>query len=111
MSADGVVWGMCEAYGCPLLGSYGVGGKWLCCCHFRAPVAAFDGITAEIHRHRGLVDAALLARRTGAGYKAIKHAEDQLVILTHEIGTQQSIPTAPVVGPTHGEHHFSETDA
>jgi hypothetical protein len=74
-------------------------------------VATFDGITAEINRHRNLVDAALLARRTGAGYLAIKQPEDQLVILTHDIGTQQSIPTASVVGPTHGEHHFAETDA
>lgn len=111
MSTDGIAWGICEAHGCPLVGSYGVGGKWFCCCHFRAPVATFDGITAEINRHRNLVDAALLARNTGAGCKAIKHAEDQLVILTHEIGQQQSFSTAGVVGPTHGDQHFAETDA
>lgn len=111
MSTDSTMWEECTANGCPLFGSYGVSGKWLCCCHFRAPVAAFDWITAEVNRNRNLVDTALLARRTGASSSQIKHAEDQLVILTHEIGRQQSFTTAGVVGPTHGEQHFSETDA
>lgn len=100
---------MCEAYGCPLFGSFGVGSKWLCCCHFRANAGTNDAITAEIHRHKNLVDASLTARRTGAGYAAIKHIEDQLVILTAEIWQQQSIPTVGVVGPTSGAEHFAET--
>lgn len=107
---DGTVWGMCAAYGCPLTGSFGVAGKWFCCCHFRASGSTNDAITAEIHRHRNLVDAALLARRTGDGH-GVKHAEDQLVILTAEIGQQQTIPTAPVTGPTHAATSYAETDA
>lgn len=111
MSIDDVHTDTCAAYGCPLLGSFGVGGKWFCVCHFRANAAVNDAITAELNRHRGIVDALLLARRTGAGHADIKALEDELISHTHEIGRQQSIPTAGVVGPTHAEPPFTETDA
>lgn len=88
MSTDGIAGDQCAAYGCPMLGSFGVSGKWYCSCHFRAQPAASVAITAVLNEHRSLVDLVLLARRTGAGYQAIKEPEDQLIELTREVGRQ-----------------------
>jgi hypothetical protein len=111
MNADGTAWGMCAAYGCPLLGTVGDAGKWVCCCHFNIGGAANDAITAELHRQKPLVDRVLSLRATHAGYRAILAVESELIELTREIGRQHSIPTACVVGPTHAEPSFSEIDA
>lgn len=64
MSAEGYAGELCAAYGCPLLGSFGVSGRWYCCCHFRLDASARDAVTAALNQHRNLVDRALLARRT-----------------------------------------------
>jgi hypothetical protein len=109
MSTSADEWGYCAAFGCPLLGSFGVGGKWYCCCHFRANPSSNDAITAAINRHSNLVQRALSARQTFAGYAEIKAAEDELVEITREIGRQSSIPTAPIIGPTHAMTHYAET--
>lgn len=81
----------CAALGCPLLGSFGVSGQWYCVCHFRADVGAHNPITAVLNQHRNLADHAVLARRTYAGWHAIKEAEDPLIDLTHEIGKQYAM--------------------
>ncbi|MBR7905953.1 hypothetical protein KDX27_30330 [Burkholderia cenocepacia] len=111
MSADGVAAGSCAAYGCPLLGSFGVSGKWYCCCHFRGTAASNDAITSVLVQHREKAERAVYLRRTFAGYKAILAAENELIELTREIGKQYDIPAGGVTGPTHAEPHFSETDA
>lgn len=111
MSADGTAQGMCSAWGCPLLGTVSDGGKWSCCCHFNVGGAANDAITSELHRQKPLVDRALSLRATYAGYAAVLAAESELIEITREIGRQYSIPTAGVVGPTHAEPSFAETDA
>lgn len=100
----------CAAYGCPLLGSFGVSGKWYCCCHFNASPARNDAITLAINAHRGLADQAVMLRRTFAGYKAIKAVEDRLVELTREVGAQQPMQVAGVIGPTHATPHYTERD-
>lgn len=94
----------CAAYGCPLLGVYGVSGKWYCCCHFNANPSLNDAITAEIHRQQPMADHIVSLRRMG---KADRELEQQLIGIVREIG--QQTPMAPIVGPTSGETHFSET--
>ncbi|CAG9259582.1 conserved hypothetical protein [Burkholderia diffusa] len=111
MSTDGVAAGSCAAYGCPLLGSFGVSGKWYCACHFRGTAASNDAITSVLVQHREKAERAVYLRRTSAGYKAILAAENELIELTREIGRQYDIPSSGVTGPTHAEPHFSETDA
>lgn len=96
----------CAAYGCPLFGVHGVSGKWYCACHFNANPALNDAITAELHTQKPLVDQIVSLRRCG---NANRELESKLLNLIREIG--QQIPLAPVAGPTHGERHFSETDA
>ncbi|CAG9241108.1 hypothetical protein BDI4_100049 [Burkholderia diffusa] len=59
-------WGYCAAYGCPLLGTVGRGGRWWCCCHAEAGVEANDAITHGIRRHQA-VHAATLDVRGSAG--------------------------------------------
>lgn len=110
---------LCAAYGCPLIAAIGAGNRWYCACHFRHPISAFDAITAELHRHKPLVDAAINARRSYAGYVAIRDAENALIALTGVIGQQYALRpttarTAGVNGPategsgdsrsTSGEH-------
>lgn len=97
---------LCAAYGCPLLGVYGVSGKWFCCCHFGANPGLNDAITLELHRQKPMVDQVLALRRAG---QASKDLESRLVEIIREIG--QQAPLAPVTGPTHAEPHFSETDS
>ncbi|KVN25612.1 hypothetical protein WJ63_15900 [Burkholderia pyrrocinia] len=111
MTTDGVMGESCAAYPCPMLGSFGVSGRWFCCCHFRASAAANDAITSVLNQHIAIVDRIKLLRREGAGYKAILAAENQLIELTREVGRQYDMPTAGVTGPSHAEPHFSETDA
>lgn len=78
----------CASAGCPMLGTLGVSGNWYCVCHFRAQPSSSAAITAVLNQHRSLVDRVLLERRTGAGWAAIKEAEDPLIDLTGEIGKQ-----------------------
>lgn len=96
----------CAAYSCPLLGVYGVSGKWYCACHFNANPALNDAITVELHRQKPLVDQIVLARREG---RADAKFEGELIDIVREIGQQP--PLAPVSGPEYGQPHFSETDA
>jgi len=96
---------LCAAYGCPMIAAIGMAGHWYCACHWRSPVAAFDAITAELHRHKPLVDAANYARRSFAGYVAIRDAENALTGTTHALGQQYALHpvrerTGPVIGPT-----------
>ncbi|KVZ26987.1 hypothetical protein WL14_00650 [Burkholderia cepacia] len=91
MSADGVAAGSCAAYGCPLLGSFGVSGKWYCCCHFRGSSASSPAVTSVLIQHAAIVDRAKLLRRTGGGYAAILAAENELIELTREVGRQYEI--------------------
>lgn len=96
---------LCAAFGCPLLGTFGVNSKWYCACHFNANPSLNDAITAELHRQKPLVDRIVSLRRN---HEADAALEGELVNLVREIGQQQSIPTAPVTGPTHAAHHYSE---
>lgn len=111
MTADGIPTESCAAYGCPLFGSFGVSGKWYCACHFRGTSASNDAITSVLMQHREKAERIVSLRRTGAGYKAILAAENELIELAREVGRQYDIPSAPVTGPTHAQPHFSETDA
>jgi hypothetical protein len=96
----------CAAYGCTMLGVYGVSSKWYCACHFNANPALNDAITAELHRQKPMVDQIVSLRRCG---KTDSKLEGELIDIVREIGQQP--PLAPVSGPEHGEPHFSETDA
>jgi hypothetical protein len=96
----------CAAYGCPMLGVYGVSGKWYCACHFNVNPALNDAVTMELHRQKVLVDQIVALRREGC---ASGKLEGELLDITRQIGAQP--PLAPVTGPTHGTPHFSETDA
>ncbi|WP_321899889.1 hypothetical protein [Paraburkholderia heleia] len=113
---------LCAAYRCPMIAAIGVGGQWYCACHWYAPVAAFDAITAELHRQKACVDAAIHARRAYAGYASIRDSENALIELTRTLGEQYSLAptrgaTGKVIGPpagTTGHAYYanreSETD-
>jgi len=45
---EGRPWGMCAAYGCPLLGSIGSDGRWYCFCHVNKPSSVNDAISQEL---------------------------------------------------------------
>ncbi|MFP3185071.1 MAG: hypothetical protein RXR52_33665 [Paraburkholderia sp.] len=62
MSDSDASWGMCEAYGCKLLGTIGHGGKWFCFCHAGSE-GRRDAITAALAKHEFLVNATLDIRR------------------------------------------------
>jgi hypothetical protein len=101
----------CAAYGCPMIAAIGIAGQWYCACHWREPVAAFDAITAELHRQKPLVARATAARQTHAGFAAICAAENELIALTHELGQQYALTPHErphnVIGPTHGDEHWT----
>jgi hypothetical protein len=86
---------LCAAYGCPMIAAIGAGSRWYCACHFRHPISAFDAITAELHRHKPLVDAAIYARRSCAGYIAIRDAENALIAFTGVICQQYALKPTP----------------
>lgn len=46
--SNGQAWGMCAAYGCPLLGSIGSDGRWYCFCHANKPSSLNDAISQEL---------------------------------------------------------------
>jgi hypothetical protein len=61
---QGQPWGMCVAFGCPLLGTMGGEGKWYCFCHVGRPSAFNDAITRHLREHeRAIVDLTLAIRR------------------------------------------------
>jgi len=97
----------CAAYACPLIGVYGAGGKWYCCCHRNADASRNDAITLAINSHRDLADKAVLLRRTNGEFFEL---ENQLVELTRDAGTQRSMAAASVIGPTHAPQHYSESE-
>jgi hypothetical protein len=107
-NADGIAWGMCSAYGCPLIGSMSddVGGKWYCFCHVRQPHALNDAITATLHRNKPMVERVLIARRA---HEANAGLENELRTITQDVGTTAPIPMAPVTGPTHAADHYTES--
>lgn len=74
-----------------MIAAIGVAGHWYCACHWREPVTSFDAITAELHRQQALVDAANGARRSRAGYVAIRDTENVLIEITHALGQQYSL--------------------
>lgn len=106
-NADGTPWGMCSAYGCPLIGSMSddVGGKWYCFCHVRQPHSLNDAITAVLHRNRPMVDRVIAARRAHAANAGL---EGELLRMIQDVGTTAPIPTSPVTGPTHANVHYME---
>lgn len=98
----------CAAYGCPMLGVYGVSGKWYCSCHHNANPALNDAITAELHRQKATVDRIVLARREG---RCDVQLENELITLVREIGEQLPLPKANVIGPEYAGPHFTETES
>jgi hypothetical protein len=98
----------CAAYGCPMLGVYGISGKWYCPCHHNASTGQNDAITAMLHQQKATVDRVVLARREG---RADAQLENGLILLTREIDTQQTMHGAPVIGPESAAPHFTETES
>jgi hypothetical protein len=95
----------CAAYGCPLMGTFGVNGKWYCPCHHNADPSLNDAITAELHRQKATVDRIVLARRE---HCADAKLENGLILLVREIGTQQTFHGAGVIGPESAGPHYPE---
>lgn len=77
---QGQAWGICAAFGCPLLGSIGSEGRWFCFCHVNKPSTFNDSITRELReRQMHIVDSTLDIRRhyssffgDDAAYRAIQ---------------------------------------
>jgi hypothetical protein len=65
----GQPWGMCAAFGCPLLGTLDSEGQWYCFCHAHRPSSANDAITAKLRGHLApVVESTLDIRRCGASF-------------------------------------------
>lgn len=66
----GQPWGMCAAFGCPLLGTVGgTDGQWYCFCHLHKPSSLNDAITAALRgRLAPIVDTTLDIRRCGGSF-------------------------------------------
>jgi hypothetical protein len=96
---------VCAAYACPMLGVYGVSGKWYCPCHHNASPGQNDAITAMLHQQKATVDRLVLARREG---HADAQLENGLILLTREIGVQQTMHGAPVIGPESAPPDYTE---
>ncbi|MDN7481905.1 hypothetical protein QZM38_13830 [Burkholderia orbicola] len=78
---NGQAWGMCAAFGCPLLGSVGSDGKWYCFCHAGRPSGSNDAVTLTLREHMPIVESTLSIRRHFGsfrddpnGYRAIPRA-------------------------------------
>jgi hypothetical protein len=144
--AQGTAWGMCEAFGCPLLGTMGGEGRWYCFCHVNRPSNFNDAITRVLREQEGpVVDLTLVIRRDSLSGKWSKEAaaavvelrnhpkgeelkfqkgkdissrswlyrlERHLVEAVANIGVQQriqaTVPSVPVIGPTHAMQHYTE---
>lgn len=143
----GQPWGMCAAFGCPLLGTMGSEGRWYCFCHVNKPSNFNDAITRELReKQQAVVDVTLALRRDsihgsrsreltaarvalkahpmgaelaygkrdGSAYAWLGRLEAHLLASTGDIGVQQriatTVPTAPVIGPTHAMEHYAEID-
>jgi hypothetical protein len=66
---DGQPWGMCAAFGCPLLGSMGSDGRWYCFAHVNKPSGMNDAITAKLRGPlASVVETTLDIRRCGASF-------------------------------------------
>jgi hypothetical protein len=61
--SDQSAWGMCAAFGCPLLGSVGGDGKWYCFCHAGRPSQVNDSITHCLRNDEAAVVELTLAIR------------------------------------------------
>ncbi|WP_070106300.1 hypothetical protein [Burkholderia plantarii] len=85
---DAVAGSSCAAHGCPLLGSFGVSGRWYCACHRQATGQAVNAITATLVQNREKCEHVVMLRQTHAGYAEIFAAENELIELTHEVGKQ-----------------------
>lgn len=66
---NGQAWGMCAAFGCPLLGTLGSDGAWYCFCHVGKPSVFNDAITRELRDNQSeIVDVTLDIRRNFSSF-------------------------------------------
>jgi hypothetical protein len=153
---EGRPWGLCAAYGCPLLGSIGSDGRWYCFCHVHKPSTLNDAISQELRgelmpivqstldiraHHSSFHDAPnayrmIQERLTRAGRKDLllgnadcsphrpgqpmvkawlMRLERVLIDATNELGKPKplatTVPTKPVIGPTHAANFHSYSNA
>lgn len=79
MSGDGFTHGKCAAFGCPLPGSLGSGGEWVCFCHHGASSAGWQNVTRTIREHKAIAESVVDARRWlgtsqwQSAYRTIRH--------------------------------------
>lgn len=67
--ANGQAWGMCAAFGCPLLGTLGSEGRWYCFCHVSKPSTFNDAITRELReKQMHVVESTLELRRHACSF-------------------------------------------
>ncbi|WP_434107672.1 hypothetical protein [Paraburkholderia caffeinilytica] len=96
-------WGLCVCPGCPLLGTLGRGGEWVCFCHFDADWGARDFVTAVIRRHFAVYRAVLDVRRGFVSERwpqAYREAQQRLI----ESGYADLLPDARDVSPYRPGH-------
>lgn len=77
MSDSGQAWGMCSAYGCPLLGTLGSGGQWWCFCHHEQPPSANAAITLALRERFSTICRLTIALR-GRDEEAIRLSRQEL---------------------------------
>lgn len=83
-NSNGQAWGMCAAFGCPLLGTMGSDGGWYCFCHAGKPSTFNDAITRELRENQqAIVDLTLAIRRDSLHAKWSKEASDAVILLKH----------------------------
>lgn len=77
-------WGMCAAFGCPLLGTMGSEGRWYCFCHVNRPATFNDAVTRVLREEEHAVVALTLAiRRDSLSGKWSREAAAAVAELRH----------------------------
>lgn len=108
--SEGRPWGMCAAYGCPLLGSLGSDGRWYCFCHVNKPSSVNDAITQELRGDElaPIVKSTLDIRKHHSSFydapDAYRMIQERLIragrsdlLLSDEIDTSSHSPGKPIV--------------
>jgi hypothetical protein len=85
--------GLCDAFACPLFGSVGRAGAWVCLCHANADSAVWQEITRLVRENEAIAASTLDIRR-------FQHSEDwpsvyrAIVRRLREAGRDDLLPTA-----------------
>lgn len=103
MSGEERPGGLCAAYACPLFGSIGRAGQWVCFCHANADSAVWQEVTRLIRENEPIAASALDIRRfrfTDDWPNAYRGIAKRL----RDANRADMLPSANADGSPHHEH-------